>query len=189
MFFCVFSVVLIAQKTWRNEFIIANVIWWIHRWRDLTILRTIVLRKNYQVTSAHVLWHYFRRETMFRATTCTPAFIYSQWTSMHYSPITQTFEYSPAKFANFVYFCITHGKVLPLCWIVVTLFPAQYKSIQNSQTLHYYVFDILQYSATKLHNFTKFRKLFPIVLKLFWNLKFVYLGNGPLNIASFEIIQ
>ena len=29
---------------------------------------------------------------------------------------------SPVKFANFVYFCITHGKALPLWGNVVTLF-------------------------------------------------------------------
>ena len=33
-------------------------------------------------------------------------------------------KYSPVKFANFVYFCITHGKALPLCENEVTLFPA-----------------------------------------------------------------
>ena len=32
-------------------------------------------------------------------------------------------KYSPVKFANFVYFCFTHGKALPLCGNVVTLFP------------------------------------------------------------------
>ena len=33
-------------------------------------------------------------------------------------------KYSPVKFANFVYICITNGKALPLCGNVVTLFPA-----------------------------------------------------------------
>ena len=33
-------------------------------------------------------------------------------------------KYSPVKFANFVYFCITNGKALPLCGNVATLFPA-----------------------------------------------------------------
>ena len=33
-------------------------------------------------------------------------------------------KYSPVKFANFVYISITHGKALPLCGNVVTLFPA-----------------------------------------------------------------
>ena len=33
-------------------------------------------------------------------------------------------KYSPAKFANFVYFCITNGKALPLYGNVVMLFPA-----------------------------------------------------------------
>ena len=41
-------------------------------------------------------------------------------------------KYTPVKFANFVYFRITHRKALPLCGNVVTLFRA---SIQNSQTL------------------------------------------------------
>ena len=93
-------------------------------------------------------------------------------------------KYSPVKFANFVYFCITHGKALPLCGNVVTLFPAQYNSIQNSETLHYYIFDIFQYFITKLHNFTVFRKLFPIVLKLSSNLKVCLIGMvhwGPLR--------
>ena len=74
---------------------------------------------------------------------------------MDHSPITQTFEfgksvstagksilnlihlsslaakycktgkYSPVKFANFLYFCITHGKLLPLCGNVVTPFSAK----------------------------------------------------------------
>ena len=60
-------------------------------------------------------------------------------------------KYIPVWFANFVYFCITHGKELPLCANVVTLFPAQYKSIQNSQTLHYYIFEILQYLQPQFH--------------------------------------
>ena len=74
---------------------------------------------------------------------------------------------SPVKFANFVYFCIANGRALPLCGNEITLFPASYKSTQNSQNLHYYIFDILQYFTTKLHNFTKFRKIFPTVLILF----------------------
>ena len=45
-------------------------------------------------------------------------------------------------------------------------------------------FDILQYFATKLHNFTKFRKLFPTVLKLFSNLKVCLIGNGPLQFSG-----
>ena len=47
------------------------------------------------------------------------------------------------------------------------------------QTLQDYIFDILKYFATKLHNFTKFRKLFPTVLKLLSNIivyKEMFLG-------------
>ena len=70
--------------------------------------------------------------------------------------------YSPVKFANFVYYYITNGKALPLCGNVLRLFPRNAKVYKNSQTLHYYIFDILQYFATKLHNSTKFRKLFQL---------------------------
>ena len=91
-------------------------------------------------------------------------------------------KYSPVKFANFVYFCIRHGKALPLCGNVVTLFYAQYKSIQNSQTLHCYIFDILQYFTTKFHHFAKFRNLFPTVLKLFSNLKVCVIGKWSIVI-------
>ena len=52
--------------------------------------------------------------------------------------------YSHVKFANFVYFCITRGKAL----------------------LHDCIFHILRYFSTKLHNFTKFRMLFPAVLMI-----------------------
>ena len=47
-------------------------------------------------------------------------------------------------------------------------------------TLLQYISNSLQYFATKLHNFTKFRKLFPTVLKLFTNLKVCLIGDGPL---------
>ena len=90
-------------------------------------------------------------------------------------------KHSPVKFENFVYFCITNGKALPLCGNVVTHSPAQYKSIENSQNLHYYIFDILQYFTTKLHNVTKFRKLFPTVLKLFSNFKVCLIGEWSIN--------
>ena len=53
----------------------------------------------------------------------------------------------------------------------------KYKSIQNPQTLKRYIFHILQYFTSKLHNFTKFRKLFPTVLKLFSNLKVCLIGE------------
>ena len=52
-------------------------------------------------------------------------------------------------------------------------------------TLVLYLQDyILQYFATKLHNFTKFKKLFPTVLKLFSNLKLCLIGNGPLSFSD-----
>ena len=58
----------------------------------------------------------------------------------------------------------------------------QYKSIQNSQILKSYIFHILQYFTTKLYNFTKFRKLFPTVLKLFSNLKVCLIGEWSIQI-------
>ena len=90
-------------------------------------------------------------------------------------------KYSNLKFANFVYFCITREKALPHFHIVVRLFRPLYKNIQNSQTLQDYIFHILQFFATKLHNFTKFRKLFPTVLELFSNLKVCTIGEWPIE--------
>ena len=84
-------------------------------------------------------------------------------------------------FANFLYLCITREKALPHFHIVVTLFCFQYKSVQNLQTLQDYIFHIVQYFATKLHNFTKFRKLFPTVLKLFSNLKVCLIGEWSIE--------
>ena len=45
--------------------------------------------------------------------------------------------------------------------IVVSLFVALYKSIQNSQTSQDYIFHILKHFAANPHNFTKFRMLIP----------------------------
>ena len=67
--------------------------------------------------------------------------------------------------------------------------------MQNSQTLQDYIFEILQYFPTKRHNSTKVRKLFPIVLKLFSNLKVCLIGewsiaaNVPLLPSNFSYAQ
>ncbi len=58
---------------------------------------------------------------------------------------------------------------------VVTLFRAYYKSIQNSQTSHD------TYFSTKLHNFTKFRMLFPAVLMNFPNSKVFLIGEWSIS--------
>ena len=87
--------------------------------------------------------------------------------------IVQCGKYSPVKFANFVYFCIENGKALPLCGNVITLFPV----FPFIVTLHYYIFDILQYFTTKLYSFTKCRKLFPTLLKSFSNLEVCLIGE------------
>ena len=67
---------------------------------------------------------------------------------------------------------------------MVTLFRAKCKSVQNLQTLHGYIFRILQYFATKLYNFTKLRKLFPTVLKLFSNLRVCLIGEWSIKLAD-----
>ncbi len=60
------------------------------------------------------------------------------------------------KFANFVSFCITHGKI-------DTIF---FDSGINFllQTSHGYIFHLLQHFTTKLCNFTKFKMLFNAVV-------------------------
>ena len=88
------------------------------------------------------------------------------------------------KFANFVWFCITRGKSLALFENVVTLFRAQYKSIQNSQTSHDCIFHILRYFSTKLHNFTKFMMLFPAVLMNFSNSKVCLIGEWSISVGG-----
>ena len=73
---------------------------------------------------------------------------------------------------------------------MVRLLRSEYKSIQNSQTLQDYIFHIIQYFAAKLHNFTKFRKLFPTVLKLFSNLKVCLIGEwSTLNVFVYFPFQ
>jgi hypothetical protein len=76
-------------------------------------------------------------------------------------------KYSPVKFANFVYICITHGK---------------------NNTLHNHFTTIF---ATKLCNFTHFKMLFPampMVLNGFrsscLDQNFVYSWNHPLLILN-----
>ena len=58
--------------------------------------------------------------------------------------------------------------------------------MQNSQTLQDYIFHILQQFATKLHNLTKFRKLFPTVLKFFSNLKVCIIGEWSIILYLFD---
>ena len=50
-----------------------------------------------------------------------------------------------------------------------------------------YIFHILQYFATKLYSFTKFRKLFPTVLKLFSNLKLCLIGEWSISERTCEL--
>ena len=88
---------------------------------------------------------------------------------------------SNVKFANFLYFCSTQEKVLPHFHIVVTLFRAQYKSIENSQALQGYIFHILKYFTTKLDNCIKFRMLFPAVLIDFPNAKVCLIGEWSIS--------
>ena len=64
--------------------------------------------------------------------------------------------------------------------IVIALFRAQYKSIQNSQTSQEYIFHILQCFATSLHNFTKFRMLFLAVLLNIPNSKVCLKGESSI---------
>ena len=63
---------------------------------------------------------------------------------------------------------------------VLPLFRAYYKSTQNSQTSHDCICHILRYFSTKLHNFTKFRMLFPAVLMNFPNSKVFIIGEWPI---------
>ena len=60
------------------------------------------------------------------------------------------------------------------------------QSMENLQTLHYYIFDILQYFATKLDNCLKFRMLFPAVLIDFPNSKVCLIGELPIDFTSFS---
>ena len=60
-------------------------------------------------------------------------------------------------------------------------FPRVIQKYTNSQTLQDYIFHILQYFATKLHNFSKFRKFFPTVPKLFSNLKLCLIGEWSID--------
>ena len=76
--------------------------------------------------------------------------------------------YIPAKFANFVYFCITRGKVL-----------SDFEIIQNLQTSQDYIF---RNFATKLHNFTKFGMLFSAVLMNIPNSKVCLKGEWSIKI-------
>ena len=75
--------------------------------------------------------------------------------------------YSHVKFANFVYFCITRGKALPHFEMCVMYFHG----------LHDCIFHILRYFATKLHNFTKYRILFPAGLMNFPNSNVCLIGE------------
>ena len=54
--------------------------------------------------------------------------------------------------------------------------------------LNYYNFHILHYFATKLHNFSKFRKIFPTMLKLFSNLKVYVIGEWSIVIIIIYLL-
>ena len=71
------------------------------------------------------------------------------------------------EFASFLYICTTHRKANHIGDDCVSLSLAQYKYIQNSQTLQGYIFRILHPFATKLCNFTNFKMLFLVLIKDF----------------------
>ena len=67
------------------------------------------------------------------------------------------------------------------------------KVAQNLQTSGGYIFHISQYFVTRLHNFTKFRMLFPTMLMNLPNSKVFLIGewsiaNGKLLILTSNII-
>ena len=78
---------------------------------------------------------------------------------------------SNVKFANFLYFCIMPRKVLPLCGNAFSCITQKYTKFASFTLLYFRRFIIFYIFTTKLQNFTKFRMLFPTVLKLFSNLK------------------
>ena len=81
------------------------------------------------------------------------------------------------NFANFIYFCITHGKLIPLCGNVVSLLPyviQKYTKFTKFTELYFPQFTIF---ATKLHNFTKLGMLFLAVLTFLLNSKVCLIGN------------
>ncbi len=70
------------------------------------------------------------------------------------------------KFANFVYFCIVHRKLMPISRKKCQFFMHNTK-IQNLQTSQGSIFHILQHFTTKLFNFTKFKMSFNAVVMNF----------------------
>jgi hypothetical protein len=73
-------------------------------------------------------------------------------------------KYSPVKFANFVYICITHGKNNHSFGSKMVIFPLimQIYTIFAIFTGLYFL--ILQLFTTKLCNFTHFKMLFPAMV-------------------------
>ena len=61
----------------------------------------------------------------------------------------------------------------------------KYSKFANFTLLYFRHFTIF---TTKLHNFTKFRKLFPTVLKLFSNLKVCVVGEWSIDVILFSAI-
>ena len=89
----------------------------------------------------------------------------------------------PCKVCKFSILLYYARKSVTTMWKCGNAFSSVNKSIQNSQTLHYYTSDTFQHFKTKLHNFTKFRKLFPTVLKLFSNSKVCLTGKWSIRKA------
>ena len=96
-----------------------------------------------------------------------------------YCKVLKIWPFEACEFCILLYYA---RKSVTTTWKCGNAFSRVTKSIQNSQTSKGYIFDILQCFTTKLHNFTKFGKLFPTVLELFSNLKVCLIGEW--SIAS-----
>ncbi len=59
-------------------------------------------------------------------------------------------KYNPVKYANFVYFCITHRELIQLSRKWYQFFLRNTRKIPSLQTSQGYVFHILQHFTTKL---------------------------------------
>ena len=73
------------------------------------------------------------------------------------------------------------AKVIPHFHIAVSIFRAQYKNIQNSQSSQDHIFHSLQHFETKLHQFTKLRMFFPAVRINSPKSKVCLIGNESIN--------
>ena len=92
------------------------------------------------------------------------------------------------KIANFVYFCITHGKLIP------TSRKRYQFSVRNTKVYKIrklcrgiYIFLILLHFATKLCNFTNFRTLFNAVVMNFPTSTFFKILSIMQSVLPYEI--